>query len=335
MSSQMAGIISFFIAILVVFVYPTSTINIEIVYASFHGVLVSLIIIYVLFFGIFLYHLMSQVGMIDTISTFVSNRTDDLARQVIILAIAFSPLIESVSGFGIGIIVVAPILVALGFGRFQAALISLMSLSAVPWGALATGIIIGSSLTDLTLQDIGIGSAYLSIPTFIYFAFVSIYVVKGKQGLIEKWLEVLVVSSALAAGVWISNYWLSVELAGVIGAIFALAIEGVFLYVTSKPNASIKKETGLIDRLTKMVNQNVSLIKILLPYFFLTLLLIISRTIPSIESTLSSIAVLKWERYSYTLPLLYSPGFFLLLTSIFMIILYKMPWEYIAKALRS
>lgn len=214
-------------------------------------------------------------------------------------------------------------------------MIALVSLSAVPWGALATGIVIGSSLTDISVQDIGIGSAYLSIPTFIYFAMVSIYLVKGKQGIAEKWAEILIVSGALATGVWFSNMWLSVELAGVIGALVALFMEGLFLYFKREPDPYVKKEEKVTKRVLSSLQQNLPIIKVLTPYLFLTCLLIISRMVPTMESTLTSFALLEWERYSFTLPILYSPGFYLLLTSVFTIMLYKIKRKFIWSALGS
>jgi len=336
LSSSKAGILSFLVTVFIVSIHPPSSFSqLEIVYSSAHGFLISLIVIYVLIFGILLFHLMDHVGLTKTISSFVSSKTNDPTRQVIILAIILSPLIESVSGFGIGIIVIAPILVALGFNRFQAALISLVSLSAVPWGALATGIVIGSSLTDISVQTIGLGSAYLSIPTFIYFALVSVYLVKGKQGLAEKWGEIVTVSGALALGVWISNRWFSVELAGVGGALTALLAEGLFLYFNNRSIPGKDKKTDKRAKVQAALQKNMPIIKILTPYLFLTFLLIISRMVPFIESSLNSIAILEWERYSFSLPLLYSPGFFLILTCLFTIALYRIPWREISKAIQS
>lgn len=323
MSSPKAGVIAFFITIVTVYIYAPATKVSDIALASLHGMLISLVIIYVLFFGILLFHLLNEITFIEKISDFVSNTTMNPTRQVIMLAIAFSPLIESVSGFGIGIIVIAPILVALGFDRYKAALISLLSLSAVPWGALATGTVIGSNVTNIPIQQIGVGSAYLSIPTFLFFAFIAIYVVSGKKGILESWLEILIVSLALAIGIIISNQWFSVELAGVIGAIVALVAEGICIYFSQKEKSFVQ-----------MIKENLFIVKVLTPYLFLTVLLIVTR-IPTLESALTSFGVIRWERYAFSLPVFYSPGFFLLLTSLFAFFIYKMDWPALKRALKT
>lgn len=331
LSSQFVGIISFFITIVIVLIFFPTTDIIHISFASFHGVLLTLVVIYVLFFGILLFHLLSDVGFIEKIAEFVEKTTDESTRQVIILAIAFSPLIESVSGFGIGIIVIAPILVALGFNHYKAALISLVSLSAVPWGALATGTVIGSNLTNIPLTTIGIGSAILCVPTFLFFAFVAVYIATGMKGIVKKWFEIVTVSFSLAAGVIISNLWFSVELAGVIGAILALIAEGIFIYF-SKNDANREYSN---KKFSIVVKENFSIIKLLLPYLFLTFLLIVTRTIPTLEAFFTSFGVITWERYSFSLPIFYSPGFFLLLTCLFTVLLYKLNWNSVKKALRT
>lgn len=289
------------------------------------GSSLSLVIIYVLFFGVLLFHLLSDVGFIEEISDFVAKTTTDRTRQVIILAIAFSPLIESVSGFGIAIIVIAPILVALGIDRYKAALISLVSLSAVPWGALATGTVIGSNLSSISLKTIGLGSAILCIPTFLFFAFVAVYFAAGKDGIINNWFEIVTVSISLAVGVIVSNIWFSVELAGVIGAIFAFLTEGIFIFFSKKDK---KKERNPIT-----FKENISILKMLIPYFVLTILLIVTRTIPNIEKFLTSFGVITWARYSYSLPVFYSPGFFLLLTCIFTVFFFKLNWGSVKNAI--
>ncbi|MCC3356797.1 L-lactate permease [Bacillus sp. REN16] len=337
MSSAKAGFLSLIVTMLIALFYNTSTHGpTEIAFASFHGVLIAMVVIYVLLFGIFLFHLMDQSGLISTLSSFVQNTTKDPARQVIILGVAFSPLIESVSGFGIGVVVITPILIALGFNRYQAALVSLISLSAVPWGALATGIVIGSRLTDVSVQTIGVWSAYLCIPTFIYFAMISIYILKGIRGIIEKWLELLLVSGALAVGVWFSNQWVSVELSGVLGSLIALCIEGLFLfYFHHRSKSGVKTKKEKVSSLLEWISQYASIIKVLMPYLFLTCLLIISRVVPAVESALTSFAVLKWEEYSFSLPILYSPGFFLLITCIFTILLFKLKKKVILSAMKS
>lgn len=138
-------------------------------------------VIYILFFGILLFHLMEKSGAIQKIATAIATSTDDKTYQVLLLALGLSPLIESVSGFGLAVIVIAPILIALKFNAIQSSLIALISLCIIPWGTLAMGTMIGASLGNIPLEDLGVGSALLCIPIYIYFAFLVTYIGVGKK----------------------------------------------------------------------------------------------------------------------------------------------------------
>lgn len=71
--------------------------------------------------------------------------------------------------------------------------------------------------------------------------------------------------------------------------------------------------------------QEVSIVKIVSPYLFLTVCILLSRMIPSFHSMLQSYAVLNLPAYSYKLELLYSPGFWLGVTCLFTIIFFRFP----------
>lgn len=292
--------------------------------STIRGGLISSIVAYVLLFGIFLYHLMNEEGLIQKIADFVASSTSDPVRQVMMLVVAFSPLVESVTGFGIAIIVTAPLLIRLGFERQKAALLSLTGLSAVPWGAMATGTVIGSNLSGIPLHTFGSGSALLALPTFLYFGLVAVWLTGGWKGLREKLGELIAVTGSLACAVWFFSTYVSVELAGVLGAMLAIGIEGLFIR-TSVPRHGIVGSTAQIFQIGKAVS----------PYLFLTTFLLLTRLIQPVESFLSTHAVLHLPYYSFRLPILYSPGFPILLTCLFTIFVFRIHRSSVGKAVHA
>ena len=84
------------------------------------------------------------MGYIDQVARFLEAVTQDRLLQMPLMCFGICPLIESVSGFGIGFMVAAPIFLSLGYKPFQAVLLSFIGLLASSWGAMATGTIIGS-----------------------------------------------------------------------------------------------------------------------------------------------------------------------------------------------
>ncbi|MDR6225697.1 L-lactate permease [Desmospora profundinema] len=283
------------------------------------GTLTTSTVAYFLLFGIFLFHLMNEKGVIRSFAAMVAQSTHDPVRQVLILAVAFSPLVESASGFGLAAIVISPILIALGFGPFKATLISLVSLSAVPWGSLAAGTVIGANLAGITPQALGTGTALLSLPTFIYFAIVIAYLAGGWDGLKRRFVEVIITSATLGVSVWAFTTYVGVELAGVFGALCALSVELIMIQVfRERQDVVTGSETA-----AAMEERAYGKIKSLSPYLFLIGLLLISRLFPVLENALKNHAVLSFPEYQFSLPLLYSPGFFLLLACGFTIFLFQ------------
>jgi lactate permease len=310
-SSVRSGFAAYGTAVLLAIFVPTFHLRtVEIFDSSIHGILISSVVAYVLFFGILLFHLMNEAGLIRTIASFISHATDDPVRQVILLVVAFSPLVESSSGFGIAIIVIAPILIALGFPRYKAAFLSLVSLSAVPWGALATGTVIGANLGKIPLQTLGSEIALMSVPTFYLFAFASVLIAAGWKGLAQRWGELSVITGILAASIWLFSKYVRVELAGVLAS-----------------NGHVFSQVSCTEAESEM-----SIIKAMSPYLFLTGFLFITRLLPGVEQMFQSSLKIDLPRYSFSLPLLYSPGFALLLTSLFTICLFRMRIDVIKKS---
>lgn len=72
--------------------------------------------------------------------------------------------VESASGFGLGAVAAAAMLAGSGLPPVRAAALALLSLSLVPWGALAIGTNVAAGLTGLPVAAIGVESAILNAP---------------------------------------------------------------------------------------------------------------------------------------------------------------------------
>ncbi len=139
-TSLRSSLISYAVCVGIVLLSPTFQLGIsETVHATIKGWLICFIVGYVLFFGIFLFHLMNKMGYIDQVARFLEEVTHDRLLQMLLMCFGICPLIESVSGFGIGFMVAAPIFLSLGYKPFQAVLLSFIGLLASSWGAMATG----------------------------------------------------------------------------------------------------------------------------------------------------------------------------------------------------
>ncbi|SDW69780.1 lactate permease [Marininema mesophilum] len=305
----------------------------EVLFPFIKGTLTTSSVAYFLLFGIFLFHLMNERGVIRSFAAIVAKSTHDPVRQVLILAVAFSPLVESASGFGLAAIVICPILIALGFRPVQAIIISLISLSAVPWGSLAAGTVIGSDLAHLDPQNLGTGTALLSLPIFAYFAIIMTIIADGWKGLKRRWFEVLLTSGTLGLSVWAFNAFVGVELAGVFGALSTLGVELAVIRFVTRREVDQQAESEIGAALAQ--EENFGKLKSLSPYLFLIGMLLFSRLVPGVAEVLKTHAVLSLPTYQFTFPFLYSPGFFLILVCIFTIWIFGIKQETITKSMKQ
>ncbi|MCS1350585.1 L-lactate permease [Mechercharimyces sp. CAU 1602] len=319
-----AGLISCLLTFIVAFSFFQKTQS-ELFTTTIKGSLTTASVAYFLLFGIFLFILMINHGIIRSFTAMIAQATSVPTRQVLILAVAFSPLVESASGFGLAAIVICPILIALGFPPYRATLISLISLTAVPWGSLAAGTVIGAELAGLSPQELGTATALLTLPTFVYFALIMTVIADGWQALKKYGVEIFIVAITLGISTWAFTYWVSVELAGVFAALIALSVEmGIIRLLAAKPPFHLTY-TEVASSTEEPMHHNESKWKLLSPYLFLVGLLLFSRLIPAVSNFLISHAVISLPAYNYTIPLLYSPGFFLILSTFFTVILFRIP----------
>lgn len=310
-SAVLSGFIGLIASNLIVWLDASFHMSIEgTIHSVLNGMFLSLVVVYVLFFGIFLYHLMNETGSISGVASWVARTTTDPAHQVLLLVISFSPLVESVSGFGVAVIVIAPILIELGFSRSKAVLLSLVSLSAVPWGALAIGTLLGSQLTGLSATEISEGSALLSVLTFLYLANIAVFLTSGWRGIYSNSPEILLLASVLSATVWATSRYISVELSGVMGGTSALLAEWLML--------TWRREKVEPPQQPQRFWLHIS------PYLILVIWIASTRLIPWLESYFLLHGVLRLPSYQFELPLLYSPGFALLVASIYTILLFRL-----------
>lgn len=304
-SSIFTGIVACILTTIIA-ISPVFHTSIELLPTPFiKSFLTTVPILYILFFGILLFHLMEKAGAIQKIASIIATSTDNRIYQVLLLALGLSPLIEAVSGFGLAVIVIAPILIALGFTTIQSSLIALISLCIIPWGTLAMGTIIGASLGNIALVDLGVGSALMCIPIYIYFAFLVTYIGVGKAAIKKKWLQILWIGLLLGGSVWLCNRFISVELAGLVGALTVIATLFIMISLNNKIHSN-------------------ELFKNISPYLLLIFLLFASRTLTPIKDFLIELCTVTIKSYQFQLAVLYSPGFFLLLVCFFSCVLFRL-----------
>ena len=106
-------------------------------------------VLYVLFGGLLLYNLLAAGGAVDDVSRFLGRLEPDRVSLAAVVVVGVAPFFESVTGFGVAVVISAPLLLAAGFTPLRAAVLASWGQCAVPWGALGVGTVIGAHLAGM------------------------------------------------------------------------------------------------------------------------------------------------------------------------------------------
>jgi len=316
-----AGAAGLATALLVVLLAPGYRLALdELGRALLSGALTTLLVSYVLFGGLLVYSVLREAGALAALAEAVAKAIPDPARRALILVLGLSVFFESATGFGIGIVVAAPLFVALGYRPRDAALLALAGQCAVTWGALAIGTTLGAELTGVPAARLGVLAAPLSLPLIVLCGGAALWLTGGAGALRRSWPEMLFYSGLLAAALAAGSHWVGIEVAGMIGG---LAVAGAGFAISRALSGA---QEPLLDR---------RLARAAAPFGLLLLFLLATRLVPPLREALSGIAVLRVSELGFSLPFLYHPGFWLVLTALVSVPLLRIGRERLAAVARG
>ncbi len=302
-SALRAGAAGLAVAILVVLLAPGYRLALgDLGRALLSGALTTLLVSYVLFGGLLVYAVLRQAGALTALAEAVAEAVPDPARRALILVLGLSVFFESATGFGIGIVVAAPLFVALGYRPRDAALLALAGQCAVTWGALAIGTTLGAELTGVPAARLGVLAAPLSLPLILLCGGAALWLTGGAVALRRAWAEMLFYGGLLAAVLAAGSHWIGIEVAGMIAG---LAVAGAGFAISRVWGGG--SMAPLLDR---------AFARAAAPFGILLLFLLATRLVPPLREGLGGVAVLRVAELGFSLPVLYHPGFWLMLTAL-------------------
>src|SRR5918998_5647541 len=138
-------------------------------------------VLYVLFGGLLLYNLLSAGGAIGEVSRLLGRLEPEKEALAMGVVVGVAPFFESVTGFGVAVVISAPILLASGFSPLRAAVLSSWGQGAGPWGALGVGTVIGADLSGMGFGRLSDASAFLSVPLFPVYGVAAVALAGGDR----------------------------------------------------------------------------------------------------------------------------------------------------------
>jgi len=176
-----------------------------------------------------LFHRAFEARPRQTDATTQGNRR----HAVFVACFLVGPFAESVTGFGVGLVVALAILRHMGLPTVHAAALSLFSQVLAPWGAMGVGTRVGAELIGVSFAELGATSALLMgvvLPCLLPVFWRLIHQAGLNSTLADRVID-LTLLLCLAALIWATNRFVAPELGGGLATgVMLLLVEGPRLF---------------------------------------------------------------------------------------------------------
>lgn len=117
--------------------------------------------------GILLSRVMDRTGAQTRLARWLSAGGGPTVASALLMTHGVVPFMETVTGFGVSVIIGLPLLLSLGFTPLRSAVLCLVALMVGPWGSMGPGTLLGSQQAGVSLTDLGVASGVLNVIAFL------------------------------------------------------------------------------------------------------------------------------------------------------------------------
>lgn len=257
---------------------------------SWNGFLDGVRIVWLIFAAFTLLIVMVDSTAMDSIKRGLSKVTRDKRLMVLFLAIPFGTFLEGAAGAGAPAALAAPFLVGLGMNPVIAAAACLIGNSCpVSWGGAGVTTVVGAGAAGLDFVPVSVMTGKMMSLGYILLPILIIGFVFGKKAFRGIWKDVLVMGFVMGSiNFTMSNVFIPVtELTSLIGGMAGTFVFGAYLWL--RKNASVPQEYAFSspDNDEMLQNPRFSFLRSLLPYFILSILLVVVRLSFSLKTLVS------------------------------------------------
>ena len=136
--------------------------------AAAKGANLALFVVAIVWAAVFLYNILDRLGAVDAVGRHMASLSNDQLAQALIIGWGFSSTVQGVSGFGVPVVVAAPLLIMLGVPPVRAAAMSLVGHGwAVTFGSLGSSYYTLQLVTGIEETVIAPHMALLFLPVTI------------------------------------------------------------------------------------------------------------------------------------------------------------------------
>src|SRR5258708_4069287 len=189
------------------------------------------VIDWITFWGLIIFNTLVLTGHFERFKNWmIHHATADIRIQTIMLAWAFGALLEGLVGFGVPWAIVVPILVGLGIADLDAIRVTALANNApVSYGALGAPILGLALVTGLPALKLSASIGNVVAVLALLPPWVLIYLVSGREGMLEAWPLAIVGSLSYILGQWPTAHYLGPYLPDLSGALVSFWVLFIFV----------------------------------------------------------------------------------------------------------
>jgi lactate permease len=227
--------------------------------------------------ALLLYHLVSDFGAIDVINQNITIFIKDKFVAFVLLAWLFTGLLQGIAGFGVPSVIVAPILIALGFNPVKSLAACLLGHSwAVTFGSMGAAFFVIQGITGVPEADLGFPMWVFNTCAHLLTGIGVCFIFGGFKGIAKGLLYVLPVSAVMTAVQFFIIRGGMFHLATIVTALSGLVV--MFLLYKLRSRKTVFAETAEIKNTPK---SKLNLLQSTFPYALILILLLSFQAIPA------------------------------------------------------
>ncbi|MBT4045081.1 MAG: hypothetical protein HOK21_08635 [Rhodospirillaceae bacterium] len=174
--------------------------------------------------GIFFVVTSSRIGAPQAIATVMGALELSLPRTAILIATGIGVMVESLTGYGVSLLVTVPLLLNVVDRRCAIGL-ALVGMCLMPWGALSVAALLGAELAGLPVATLAAEIVWTSGPVAAFLpALCLLFVPKWT---VSDLAYGVLMGVVLWLGIGLGSHWIGVEVAGVAGGMAVIALSAL------------------------------------------------------------------------------------------------------------
>lgn len=218
-------------------------------WAQVRGLFLALYVLYIIWGALLFYRVTDATGTIKAMAEVLRRISPNRSVQVLLLAWGFASFLQSVSGFGVPVAIVAPLLVGMGFTPLAAVVLpSLGHAWAVTFGSLGSSFYALMAATGLEGHILAPWSANYSGIICLLTGAATLWAAGGLPAIRQGAAPLLLMGISAAATQWLvarADLW---SIAAMCGSLAGLAVGSLWAFRRTRSNAGALANTAQLTQ---------------------------------------------------------------------------------------